>query len=342
MGRKGGNYDVDEYGGSGSKNKGGGKGGRGGNNSKFNKRGGYHRGYKSGGYGGYYKAAASMMGETDTSSLSAINDSKRKVRNHNEQVDSEEEENEEIENSEEESTESGEEEQEEKTKNTSDNEEETMWDFQQCDAKRCTGKKLERMRLVKSLPVSCHFRGVVLTPQGKQSVSKADKETVREHGACVVDCSWNQLDNVPFHKLKSPNNRLLPFLIAANPVNYGRPLKLSCVEALAATLYICDFKEEATQLLGKFKWGHSFIELNKELLDAYCKCENSSEVVKVQQEFLSQIQKKDSSKKSEGGKKIVSADELYGEYISEHDEEEELEGVEDDLVEPLSDEEEEK
>ena len=35
-----------------------------------------------------------------------------------------------------------------------------------------------------------------------------------------------------------------------------------------------------------FKWGHTFIELNYELLEAYSEVETSQEVVEIQNDFL--------------------------------------------------------
>ncbi len=74
----------------------------------------------------------------------------------------------------------------------------------------------------------------------------------------------------------------MPILIAGNPVNYGKPTKLSTVEALAAALYIAGFKDNAAELLSIFKWGHTFLEMNHERLEAYATAKNSTEIVELQ------------------------------------------------------------
>uniref|UniRef100_A0A146MF45 18S rRNA aminocarboxypropyltransferase n=1 Tax=Lygus hesperus TaxID=30085 RepID=A0A146MF45_LYGHE len=162
-----------------------------------------------------------------------------------------------------------------------------MWDMKHCDPKRCTGKKLERMKLIRVLKLRQKFYGIALTPMGERCVSRADKEIVEKFGAAVVDCSWARIEETPFHQMVAPQSRLLPYLVAGNPVNYGRPLKLSCVEALAALFYITGFPEIAEHYMSKFSWGDSFLDLNRNILDEYASCETSSEVVRVQNEYMS-------------------------------------------------------
>jgi pre-rRNA-processing protein TSR3 len=162
----------------------------------------------------------------------------------------------------------------------------------ECDKKKCTAFKMEKLNKakivynLKEIPKGA----IVLNPYSQKAVSPKDRDFVYRKGIVGLDCSWNKLSqNSEFVKL-SNFHRILPFLIAANPVNYGKPSKLSTVEAIVATLYITNFKEEAKDIISRFKWGNTFISLNLELLDGYSSVKNSKEVVTIQNEFLSQYE----------------------------------------------------
>lgn len=165
-----------------------------------------------------------------------------------------------------------------------------MWDFDHCDPKRCSGKKLSRLGLIKDLRVGQRFRGIVVTPKGTAPVSPADRAIVDEAGVAVVECSWARLDEVPFAKIRSPNERLLPYLIATNPVNYGKPWRLNCVEALAAAFYIVGYDNVAERLLEKFSWGHTFWSVNGDLIKRYQTCQTSEDVIRMQEAIIAEME----------------------------------------------------
>ena len=153
-----------------------------------------------------------------------------------------------------------------------------------CDPRRCTMKKLEKFGLVKlhhrihHLPRST----LILDPTAEQALSPADREHVRTITA--LDCSWEVLDTaiVTHWRFK----RALPFLVAANPVNFGKAYKLTSLEAMAAALYILNEVEQAKLILSKASWGVRFLEVNHEPLEAYRHAADSAEVIAIQAEFL--------------------------------------------------------
>jgi pre-rRNA-processing protein TSR3 len=55
-----------------------------------------------------------------------------------------------------------------------------MWDFAQCDPKRCTGARLERRGVFRGMPLKQPFKGIVLSPNGTVSVSPADKSILQD------------------------------------------------------------------------------------------------------------------------------------------------------------------
>ena len=162
-----------------------------------------------------------------------------------------------------------------------------MWDLGHCDPKKCTGRKLVRLGLVRTLKLGHKFNGIILSPVAAQCLSPRDRDIVAKEGVAVIDCSWAKIDETPFHKMKGKNMRLLPFLVAANSINYGKALKLSCVEAVAAALSVTGFEKPAHFLLQKFKWGPAFLTLNADYLQKYRSCASAKEVVDAQSVFMS-------------------------------------------------------
>jgi len=162
-----------------------------------------------------------------------------------------------------------------------------MWDFAQCDPKRCTGARLAKRGIFQKMNLKQAFRGLVLSPQGTVAISPADGPVLMTSGMSLIDCSWARLQEIPFSQMKGIP-RLLPFLVAANTVNYGRPSKLSCAEAAAATLYICGKASAAKAILTHFAWGDEFFKLNQDLLDMYAACHDSADVVAKQNAWLKQ------------------------------------------------------
>jgi len=163
----------------------------------------------------------------------------------------------------------------------------TVYHAGQCDPKKCTALKLKRHQLIKIVrQVRWLPRGaVILSPFSKKAFSPADKERLKNRGLAALDCSWAHADDLFKFSMRGAL-RCLPYLVAANPVNYGIPTKLSTVEALASALYVTGYRDKAERLLSLFKWGPNFLELNRELLEAYVQTRDSSEVVEVQKRFI--------------------------------------------------------
>ena len=163
------------------------------------------------------------------------------------------------------------------------------WDLNHCDAKRCSGKRLMRLGLMRELHVGQKHSGIVVSPKAKIICSPADRDILEQYGAAVVEASWNRIEEVPFSKIGGPNPRLLPYLIAANPTNYGKPWRLNCVEALAACFAICGRLEWAEEILSTFSYGQSFLDINEEVLERYAACKDEEEVKKAEEEWLAKI-----------------------------------------------------
>ncbi len=92
-------------------------------------------------------------------------------------------------------------------------------------------------------------------------------------------------------------------MIATNPVNYGKPMKLNCVEALAGALHVAGLSASAEALLSKFGWGHGFPQLNESLIEVYRGCADAKEVDAAGQKIVEDDKKRkaDAKESRRGG-----------------------------------------
>ena len=159
----------------------------------------------------------------------------------------------------------------------------------QCDPKKCTSRKLKRLGLLTLVPraTSLPAGTLLLTPEAERALSRADAARAERHGLSVLDLSWKVTEKVGgFPAVPRAVGRALPYLLAANPVNYGKPFVLSSAEAIAAALVVLGEPDQARGVLSKFAWGEQFFRLNREPLDAYAAARDSAGVVAAQAEFV--------------------------------------------------------
>ncbi|MDK2464175.1 MAG: DUF367 family protein [Candidatus Korarchaeota archaeon] len=153
------------------------------------------------------------------------------------------------------------------------------------DPRKATGIRLIRRGL--AVRTRRPPRGaVVLDPTSHVYLSPADRESAESRGLVAVDASWRRIDEVRWPRGR---RRVLPLLVAANPINYGRPFRLSTAEALAAALFILGRRDQAERVLAEFKWGPEFIRINEDWLEAYSEAEGPEEVEKLSERFYGEL-----------------------------------------------------
>lgn len=163
-----------------------------------------------------------------------------------------------------------------------------IYDKCQCDPKKCTAKRMLKFGLGREAKTlgAIPKGSIVLSPFSDRALSPADIHHARK-GLVVMDLTWTNIDEFP--RVRSVEERALPYLLASNPINWGRPMELNSAEAVLASLVILGQDEQAEQFMGRFNWAPEFMRLNGDMLEDYAKAKDSTEVVRIQNEYISRI-----------------------------------------------------
>jgi len=157
--------------------------------------------------------------------------------------------------------------------------------FNQDDPKKCTAAKLLRFGLVNKITKTSSTT-LLLHPYAKKTLLFTDKNSVRS--ITGIDCSWNYADNI-FEKRFNGISRKLPPLLAGNPVNYSKLNKLTTVEAISSAAFLLGYELLSHELMSKFNWGHTFFELNENLLNDYQKATSEEDTSTIIHDYGYQV-----------------------------------------------------
>ena len=169
--------------------------------------------------------------------------------------------------------------------------------YGQDDPRKCTALRLVRLGLAQRVGAPSG-RTMVLDPFAGQVAAPPDRRRVSS--VTAVDCSWRLAAGV-FAARSSGRagrrpapapapapaavRRRLPPMLAGNPVNYSKVGMLTTAEALAGALFILGFGGRAGDLLARFPWGHTFLELNGALLEDYARARDGDDMASVASEY---------------------------------------------------------
>ena len=153
--------------------------------------------------------------------------------------------------------------------------------FYQDDPKKCTAAKLIKFGLARKITKS-QSKTALLHPYAEKTLLNEEKSLFTS--ITGIDCSWALAEQV-FQKNFDGVSRKLPPLLAGNPVNYSKINKLTTVEAIAGAAFILGDEQLSKSLLEKFNWGHTFLELNENLLHDYQKATSEEQVLGIIREY---------------------------------------------------------
>ena len=161
----------------------------------------------------------------------------------------------------------------------------------QDDPKKCSARRMSKYghAILHKNTRAAPKRGFLLDPSRGILMGPDDMKSISRGGAIVaLDCSWKRLDESleSISRHTRLEGRTLPVLLAANPISWGKPGRLSTAEAFASSLYILGRKEQAERILSCLPYGPAFLELNQMPLEAYSDAKTNEELAEVQWEFF--------------------------------------------------------